>query len=441
MIDPKILLFTAAIGLGAISLAQEPAPANPAPGASPPAAGSEQPAEPPTETAKAKTAADYIAELGSSSYRTRLAAERALREMGKDAVPALKQAVANADDPEVQWRARRVLRQVEQGGGGLVERESIRGGDEPEVAVPDAVPPSRSARPGRGRLQPRAGQDPADADPMRDQFESLFERFERDFGIDIPRARFFEDGFFRDLREQMQGAGGRSQGMSVQIGPDGAVHVEVQERNDQGEVEKKVYDAPDLETFQRQHPGVLHQNGLRMGLSPLGGSGFDWQGSPFLQRGFRLSPGLVPTDPQGGLGEIELEPMQAEVLAPVPPPAGRRLGIAIQPEIPAAVRAYLDLADGTGLMVESVQDGSLAAALGLQRGDIVTRIGEHTIGSPQDVQNALGPIEKGAEVKVTFVRRGVERTETAAKTEAAEPAAKTEAKSGRLQPRQGGSIR
>ncbi|MCU0864871.1 MAG: PDZ domain-containing protein [Planctomycetes bacterium] len=441
MIDPKTLLLTAAMGLGAISLAQEPAPANPAPGASPPAAGSQQPAEQPAETAKAKTVAQYIAELGSSSYRTRLAAERALREMGKDAVPALKQAVANADDPEVQWRARRVLRQVEQGGGGgLVERESTRGGDEPEVEAAEAAPPSRGARPGRGRLQPRAGQDPADADPMRDQFESLFERFERDFGIDIPRARFFEDGFFRDLREQMQGAGGRSQGMSVQIGPDGAVHVEVQERNDKGEVEKKVYDAPDLETFQRQYPGVLQQNGLRMGLSPLGG-GFDWQGSPFLQRGFRFGPGLVPMDPQGAPEHIELEPMQTEVSAPVPPPAGRRLGIAIQPEIPAAVRTYLELADGTGLMVESVQDGSLAAALGLQKGDIVTRIGEHAIGSPQDVQDALGPIEKGAEVKVTFVRRGVERTATAAKTEAAAPAAKTEPKSGRLQPRQGGSIR
>jgi PDZ domain len=437
MMEPRTLLLTATLGLCSPLLAQDPGAARPAPERqAPPAA--EAPTEVPTdkagEKAKTRSVAECIADLGSSSYRTRLAAERALREIGKDAVPALEKAVADADDPEVQWRARRVLRQIQGGSGGLVDRDTERSGTEAEGETAEVTPPSRGGR--RGGLQPRAGQNRSGTDPVRDQFESLFERFERDFGIDIPRARFFEDGFFRDLHEQMQGQETRSQGMSVQIGPDGAVHVEVQQRNDKGEVEKKVYDAPDMETFQRQHPGVLQQNGLRMGLSPFGGGGVDWPNSPLFERSFRFGPqGFQPLDPRGRAGE----PQGVEIEPPAPPPAGRRLGIAIQPEIPAPLRSYLELPEGTGLMVESVQDGSLAAALGLQKGDIITRIGERQIGSPQDVQDALGPIEKGAEVKVTFVRRGAVRTATAAKTEAT--AAPTAPKSERLQPRAGASIR
>lgn len=45
--------------------------------------------------------------------------------------------------------------------------------------------------------------------------------------------------------------------LSIRIDDDGAVRVEVEQRGDDGKAEKKVYEAPDMATFQRQHPGVL----------------------------------------------------------------------------------------------------------------------------------------------------------------------------------------
>lgn len=375
------------------------------------------PKEPPAAAAPdaaPKDAGALVRDLGSASYRTRLAAERALRDLGKQAVPALQQAAERGDDPEVQWRARRLLRQIERGG----ERDLVERG-----AAPEAQEPEPQDRQGR-RPALRRGQE---GGPMRDQFESLFERFEREFGIDIPRARFFDDDFFRDLQEQMQSGQGRSQGMTVQIGPDGAVRVETKQRNEQGETETKVYEAPDMETFQQKYPGVLQQNGLGFGVWP-------WRGNlraelgPVL-RGFEfdadaLRSRVVPFGRAPAAGDVAVEP------APAPPPPGRRLGVGIRAEISADLREHLGLAEGEGLLVESVQSGSLAEALGLAAGDIVTRIGGTKIGAAADVQQALGAIEKGATVEVQFVRKGVTKTASAAKTEEAEPPT-----GGRLEPR------
>ena len=77
-------------------------------------------------------------------------------------------------------------------------------------------------------------------------------------------------------------------------------------------------------------------------------------------------------------------------------------------------RRQLALGEG-GLMVDGVQDDGLAAACGLQPDDIVTKIGGRAIASPADVAAALGGIQKGAEVRVEFVRRGRPQVATTAK--------------------------
>jgi hypothetical protein len=400
-----VLLSTAAGIAAAVTApavpahAQDPAPAKPA------------------EQAPAKSVAQLIEDLGSDSYRTRLDAERGLRQLGDKAVADLKKAAEQATDEEVQWRARRVLRQIENGGTGRLEQRQ----------------PRRDAAQGGDDTQPRVWRH-GQPDAMRDQFESLFERFERDFGLDIPRARFFSDGFFQDLQQQMKGA--QSQSMSMQVGPNG-VRVEVEEKGEDGKAEKKVYEAPDMETFRQKYPDVLRRNGLGMGLMPGGtffhgfpnGQGgqlprvFQWNGQdpviefgPRGQGGWRtLVPQQVDPDAQQQLDVVE---------PPPPPPAGKRLGVTIRPEIPQGVREYVGLEDGEGLWVETVQPDSLAHALGLQAGDIVVRIGKQSIGSPQEVQQALGAIGKGENVDVEFVRKGERKTASAAKTEAVEsPAA------------------
>lgn len=396
----QILLMSSALGLAAVVPAQS--------------GGGQEPGAVPPKVADqdaAPAAKPWIAKLGSESYRERLDAERKLRELGAAAVPALRDAAEHAEDSEVQWRARRLLRQIERGSaGGLVDRARAEQ-QEPE-------PSDRGAPGGLPRQR---------MDAMREQFDRLFEHFERDFGVDIPRARFFDDEFFRDLQEQLRQGGGTSQGMTVQIGPDG-VRVEVQEKDKDGKVETKVYEAPDLDTFQKQYPDVLRQNGLGLGLSPFGRPfAGDLRGfvGP-LQRGFDddknlLTPRIMPFGRQAQVPQAE-------------PAVGRRLGVYVQ-EIPAGVREYLELPEGTGLMVGSVQADSLAAALGLQPNDIVLRIGDRTIGSPADVQTALGAIAKGDKVEVEYVRKGRHEHASATKTEAAEAAPAN----GKLEPRSGGT--
>lgn len=399
MMELRKVLLVVALGLGNSLPAQQPVPET-----KPPAA--------PSKAAKpdAKKEVDaLIRDLGSDSYRDRIEAERQLRELGEAAIPALKVATEQKEDAEVQWRARRVLRQIEQGGQPLAARSRGGRGREPEHAGVESA--ERAAERTRGD---RGVPD----DDMRRQFESLFERFEREFGLDVPRARFFDDGFFRDLQEQLQQGAGSSHGMSVQIGPDGAVHVEVQQKNDNGDLETKTYDAPDLETLQREHPGLLQQNGLGLGMSPFGRGGRVFGGEMLPGWPLDLGRAQVQVLPFGRAPQTGSEPV---VAAPVPPPVGRRLGVGIRPEVPAELREHLELADGVGLMVESVQPDSLAQALGLRRGDIVTRIGDRSIGSPQDVQDALGGIALGADVEVHFLRKGADQVAKAKKSEANEP--------------------
>lgn len=397
MNDHRMLFFVVASLFTATFPAQDP-------GASPPPAAAKAEAE-----AGRQQIAHWIDQLGSDSYRERQEAERALRAAGAAAVPALREAAEHANDVEVQWRANRVLRQIERGHTkDLQPREVARGRGTEAMPVP-----------------PRSGRD-----LIREHFDSLFEKFEREFGIDVPRARFFEDGFFRDLQDQLRSGVGRSQGLSLQIGPDGAVRVEVRERGEDGKSETKVYEAPDMETFQKQYPDVLSRNGFAMKF--FHGDGL-WSPTPL--RSFmldRVGGGLAPWGDKWqpmppARSDSDQEPDQAQLAerAVLPPPAGKRLGVTIR-DIPPGVREYLGLPDGNGLMVDSVSDGSLAQALGLQSGDIVTHLGGRPIGSPQDVQEALGQIRKGDEVSARYLRKGVEKQATAAKTEDVEPAAPAE---------------
>lgn len=373
-----------------------------------PTAAQEPASEPKAPQPSATTPADggiaaLIRDLGASSYKTRLEAERKLRELGKDALPALREA-AGRDDPEVQWRARRLIGQIGRG-----ERGGLQ-------ARPDADRPTRALDPApqdRGRQEPDRGQP----DEMQRRFDQMFGQLEREFGFDIPRGRFFQDDFFRDLQSQMDALRdgfpampGQGRAMALQIGPDG-VRAEVKIKNDKGEEENKVYEAPDLETFQQKYPGVLENQGLGGGIRLFGGGLPQMRGLQPLPR--TPAPRRLPVDSE------PLEPMDATAV----PPAGKRLGVVVRQEIPADVRDYLEIADGQGLMVEDVQAGTLAEAMGLQRNDVVLEIGGKAIGSTADVQEALGGIAAGGKVEVKVLRRGKDLVLSTSKTEdaAAEP--------------------
>ncbi|MEO6598084.1 MAG: PDZ domain-containing protein [Planctomycetota bacterium] len=429
MKDLKTMFLVAglgALGLGGLGLGSRlPAQESDPQAAPPPTATA------PT-TAPTKTIEQSIADLGSDSYRTRLQAESALKKQGKAALPALRKAADDASDNEVQWRSRRLVRQIERGDEqGLVQRSKP---DAQEPAARDLGARDPGAR--DSGSTPQLWTDRRRViEQMQQQFDSLFERFERDFGLDVPRAHFFQDNFFQDLQDQLESGKGNSQGMSVQIDPDGAVHVEVNETNEKGETEKKIYDAPDLDSFHRQYPGVLQKNGLGLGLRPLRdglflgpnlrGWGFDIPGRQPVQQPWPWT--RVPSQPDAGQPPVD----------DAAPTEGKRLGLYVHPSIPAELRLHLGLEDSVGLMVESVQADSLAATLGLERGDIVTRIGAKSIGSTQDVQDALGGIESGQSVEVGFLRKGAAKTATAKKpaVDAAKAKESAKVKSDKLEPR------
>lgn len=365
--------------------------------------------EPEAQAAPSRTETDpeaLIQELGSESFRDRTKAEKALKAIGKSALPALKKAAADHADPEVQWRARRLVRQLEQGtDGSLTPRDDgeVEGGADRQVPQGPRNPFVRRFSFGR----PGVPQD------VQQRFDELFQSLEQDFGVDIPRARFFDDSFFRDLEQQMQdmqkqlGGAQSSQGrsMSMQMGPDG-VKVEIKTKNDQGAEETKTYEAPDLETFQRKYPGVLDGAGIGGGFSfafPNGGLRTFGQTMPQVRV---LGPRTLgqQLDPQDGFVEPQVD---------VAPPADRRLGVVVKPQVAPELLEHFGL-DGA-LAVEEVQEGTLAHELGIEKGDLVTHVGGRAIADTQDVQQALGGIAAGADVEVKVLRKGKERTLVAKK--------------------------
>jgi membrane-associated protease RseP (regulator of RpoE activity) len=63
----------------------------------------------------------------------------------------------------------------------------------------------------------------------------------------------------------------------------------------------------------------------------------------------------------------------------------------------------------SGAYIGAVKPGLPAAASGLKPGDIITRIDTATISSAADLDQALSGLEKGARIRITFVRDGSPR--------------------------------
>lgn len=89
--------------------------------------------------------------------------------------------------------------------------------------------------------------------------------------------------------------------------------------------------------------------------------------------------------------------------ARVPRPP-RSFGAWIEPVQPQ-LGDYLGLPEGTGLMVNEVQEGSPAARAGIQARDILAEIAGNPITSPENVGEAINAIP-GNSVEVVLIRNG-----------------------------------
>jgi hypothetical protein len=89
-----------------------------------------------------------------------------------------------------------------------------------------------------------------------------------------------------------------------------------------------------------------------------------------------------------------------------PAASPRRLGTTFAP-VPAAVREQLDLPDGVGLLLDSVEPGSPAAA-GLKRFDILTRFNDQIVCNADQLATLI-KLRKPGPVPLTILRGGRER--------------------------------
>lgn len=178
--------------------------------------------------------------LGSPDFDERREAADELLELGKGVLPLLEDVLKESDDPEVRWQARRLVRKLrgagDQKGDAKLQRE-------------ERDPESRGTRQRRNpdldlRI-PSLGFDFfKDLEELEKRLDAMrgMRALDRDlFGRDL-------QGLFHD------GPQGRSLSKSIKIQstPDG-VRVEVEEGKD-GDKDRKVYEAPDMETLLEKHP-------------------------------------------------------------------------------------------------------------------------------------------------------------------------------------------
>ena len=315
-----------------------------------------------------------LEQLGAERLVERRAAEDALRARGSEVRKLLEDAAADHSDPEVRWRARRVLRALDDSGPKLQRPEPPAPTDAPR---PDAPDQDRRRLPRFDGL--RQFQD------LEQQMEELQRRMEEFHGG-------FPGGFPGIVPFDGRGT---SSSTRIEMGPKG-VRVEVEEPKEGGGTETKTYEAEDLDSLRSQYPEVAKQfflDGRGFGLPGFGRDGF-----PGLDK---LEPApLRPFIGRGGDPFVVPSPTVNQ-----PPAEGERLGVYVG-ELEDAVRRFLDIEGDLGLLVESIETGSLAAKLGIRPKDVVLRIGDRPIRDAGDVRAALGAIEEGSEVRVAINRRG-----------------------------------
>ncbi len=86
-------------------------------------------------------------------------------------------------------------------------------------------------------------------------------------------------------------------------------------------------------------------------------------------------------------------------------PVGRaRLGVQVQIIDPTVRRQFGIPDDVSGVAVVGVLDGSPAAAIGIQVGDVIQRVGSTAIATPRELTDAVGALRSGQRAMVQFVR-------------------------------------
>ncbi len=84
------------------------------------------------------------------------------------------------------------------------------------------------------------------------------------------------------------------------------------------------------------------------------------------------------------------------------------IGVAMAP-VPQALQQHLELAEGFGIQVQQVMDGSPADKAGIRNHDILTKLNEQLLTTPEHLSLLVRSMKSGEEVSITYIRKGGEK--------------------------------
>lgn len=342
-----------------------------------------------------------IEDLGSPRFMVREKAAETLMEMGEKAVPYLESA-AKSKDPDISRRARWILQEMEAEG---TRKEKAETGE--EWTFPLKRFPFRWDYPFSFPKWPMWGGH----DEMKKYLEELRKEVDEQLESLKDLGKFESES--KALFTMVMQKNGKKMKITYQEDSAGKVRVTVEEEKD-GQKETKTYEAKSRKEFEEKYPDVFKDMGMEsfsFRFSPPGGEwGRKWRfffGFPdekTWEEFFSAKPGLPGWKEREEKGE---EPFLfkrfggREDLLKKEDEKGR-LGIYVE-ELSDAVREHLNLEEGMGLLVVDVVEGSLAEKLGIQVNDVVFKVKENPIQTPEDVRDSL--MKEGI-VKVEIIRKG-----------------------------------
>jgi hypothetical protein len=303
---------------------------------------------------------DAIRGLGSESFEEREKSTADLKKIGAPALEALKKAAASHDDPEVRTRAQRLV---------------------DELSKPA---PPRKAAPGRG---PARKGSVVSIRPTKDGILYSFQPSDGD------AVELYRQNEGRVKLTYPDGKGGTSTAESESMDKFLEEHKDVAGKY--GITKEGIEYGGSRLSFSMRLPAWTEPLELPAMPAPVPLPEFQEFDDFFsqnedlrkmfedLRRLRRIQP-LAP----GMFGRPGVEVVRGAQLAPVPD----------------VLRTQLSIPEGQGVVIESVREGSTAAAAGLKRHDVVLEIDGQKVTGPADVRDRLQ-----RDSKVKALRSGKEQ--------------------------------
>ena len=230
--------------------------------------------------------------------------------------------------------------------------------------------------------------DHAHMDALRAQAEQAMPSM--GFGMEALQQLFKDmpDSMGFSLNMGQHGVQGRS--VEIRQGADG-VKVRIRSTDEEGKPVVRELTAESMEILKKEHPELADQ---------LGGFTIRYKGPRWFFGPRSGGPaGLRP-------------PVVVPGVRPAPVQTQKRFGVQVGAVEPS-LASQLGLEPDTGLIISQVVPGSAAAALGLERFDVLLRVNGELLKAPADAARLLTPLASTSEsVRLDIVRRGSRQTLT-----------------------------